>query len=100
MARYFFDTSALIKRYHAESGTPEVRRLITEPGAECVISRLATVEVLSGFAGKVAPGFFRLLPSRDSGANSWQMSGGASFGPSGFSMRITSLPAPLSVSTG
>jgi hypothetical protein len=58
MARYFFDTSALVKRYHAESGTPEVRRLLTEPGAECVISRLATVEMLSGFAGKVRTGVF------------------------------------------
>jgi uncharacterized protein len=53
MARYFFDSSALIKRYHLESGTFEVRKLITEPGAECVISQLATVELLSGFAGKV-----------------------------------------------
>jgi len=58
MPRYFFDTSALVKRYHAESGTPEVRRLLTEPDAECVISRLATVEVLSGFAGKVRTGVF------------------------------------------
>jgi len=58
MPRYFFDTSALVKRYHTESGTPEVRRLLTEPGAECVISRLATVEMLSGFAGKVRTGVF------------------------------------------
>src|SRR5271165_6874139 len=58
MPRYFFDTSALVKHYHAESGTPEVRRLVTEPGAECVISRLATVEMLSGFAGKVRTGVF------------------------------------------
>jgi hypothetical protein len=58
MPRYFFDTSALVKRYHAESGTPEVRRLLTEPGAECVISRLATVEMLSGFAGNVRTGVF------------------------------------------
>jgi hypothetical protein len=52
MARYFFDTSALVKRYHAESGSSEVRRLLTEPGADCLISRLATVEMLSGFAGE------------------------------------------------
>jgi uncharacterized protein len=56
MPRYFFDTSALVKRYHTESGTPEVQRLVTEPGAECLISRLATVEMLSGFAGKVRTG--------------------------------------------
>ena len=53
MPRYFFDTSALVKQYHAEIGTPAVRRLLTEPGAECVISRIATVEMLSGFAGNV-----------------------------------------------
>jgi uncharacterized protein len=56
MPRYFFDTSALVKHYHAELGTPEVRGLLTEPGAECVISRIATVEMLSGFAGKVRTG--------------------------------------------
>jgi predicted nucleic acid-binding protein len=60
MPRYFFDSSALVKRYHAESGTDEVRRLLTEPGAECFISRLATVEVLSGFAGKVRAGVFSI----------------------------------------
>jgi predicted nucleic acid-binding protein len=56
MSIYFFDTSALVKHYHAEIGTPEVRRLLTEPGAECVISRIATVEMLYGFAGKVRTG--------------------------------------------
>ena len=56
MARYFFDTSALVKNYHTEIGTPEVRALLTEPLAECVVSRLATVETLSGFAGKVRAG--------------------------------------------
>ena len=58
MALYFFDTSALIKRYHTETGTPEVRRLVTEPGATCIVSRLATVETISGFAGKVRLGVF------------------------------------------
>jgi hypothetical protein len=56
MSLYFFDTSALVKQYHAEIGTPEVRRLLTEPGAERVISRIATVEMFSGFAGKVRTG--------------------------------------------
>ena len=31
---------------------------MTEPDAECVISRLATVEMLSGFAGKVRTAVF------------------------------------------
>ena len=58
MPRYFFDTSALVKQYHTEIGTTEVRRLMTEPGAECAISRLATVEMLSGFAGEVRTAVF------------------------------------------
>ena len=58
MARYFFDTSALVKQYHAETGTPEVQRILAEPAAELLISRLATVEILSGFATKVRTGVF------------------------------------------
>lgn len=46
MARYFFDTSALIKNYHVDTGTAEVQRLMTEPGVEPLISRLASVETL------------------------------------------------------
>lgn len=56
MARYFFDTSALVKNYHVERGTPEVQRLLTEPGAELFISRLALVETLSSFATKARTG--------------------------------------------
>ena len=62
MARYFFDTSALVKHYHAERGTPKVRAIRAEPGVELLIARLATVEMLSGFAGKVRFGVF---PSAD-----------------------------------
>jgi predicted nucleic acid-binding protein len=58
MARYFLDTSALVKNYHAETGTPEVQRILTEPGAELLITRIATVEILSGFASKVRTGVF------------------------------------------
>jgi uncharacterized protein len=56
MPRYFLDTSALVKRYHTESGSAEVQRLLAEADAQCLISRLATVEMLSGFAGKVRTG--------------------------------------------
>lgn len=56
MARYFLDTSALLKHYHAEVGTPRVRAILAEPGAELLISRLASVEVLSAFAIKVRTG--------------------------------------------
>jgi uncharacterized protein len=56
MARDFLDTSALVKNYHVERGTPDVQRILGEAGSECFVSRLATVEMLSGFAGKVRVG--------------------------------------------
>jgi predicted nucleic acid-binding protein len=56
MPRYFFDTSALVKNYHAEVGTADVQRILGEAGSEFLISRLATVEMLLGFAGKVRTG--------------------------------------------
>ncbi len=58
MSRYYFDTSALVKSSHAESGTADVHRMLREPGSEYFISRLATAEMLSGFAGKVRTGLF------------------------------------------
>ena len=66
MARYFLDTSALVKHYHTEVGTSRVRTILNEPGAEHLIARLATVEILSGFTTKVrtrvlsSPDFHRL----------------------------------------
>ena len=56
MARYFLDTSALVKHYHAEGGTSNVRTILNQPGAEHLITRLGTVETLSGFAIKVRTG--------------------------------------------
>jgi predicted nucleic acid-binding protein len=56
MTRYFFDSSALIKRYHTEIGSPKVRAILNEPDAEHIIARLTTVEILSGFAIKVRTG--------------------------------------------
>lgn len=50
MARYFLDSSALVKRYHAESGTAAVESLFNTPAHRLVISRLALVEVQSSFA--------------------------------------------------
>jgi predicted nucleic acid-binding protein len=58
MARYFLDTSALVKHYHAEVGTPVVRAIVAEPGGEILISRLAAVEMLSASASKVRTGVF------------------------------------------
>src|SRR3954469_12648213 len=52
----FFDTSALVKNYHVESGTPQIQAILGTPGSEFFISRLSAVEMLSGFAGKVRTG--------------------------------------------
>jgi hypothetical protein len=40
MPRYFFDTSALVKHYHAEAGTDFVDRVIAQVDAELLIARL------------------------------------------------------------
>jgi predicted nucleic acid-binding protein len=64
MLRYYFDTSALVKNYHAEAGTVDVQRILAEAGSEFFISRLAIVEMLSGFAGKVRT---RVFSSTDFG---------------------------------
>ena len=53
MPGYFFDTSAIAKRYHPENGTPEVARILNEPGSRFLISRLSAVEIQSVFAQKV-----------------------------------------------
>jgi hypothetical protein len=69
MPDYFFDSSALAKYYHVELGTPEVERILMEPGSRYFISRLTTIEIQSVFAGKVRMGTigepeFRLLRRR------------------------------------
>ena len=58
MARYFFDTSALVKHYHAEAGTVAVDRIIGGAGVELLIARLTLVETISAFAIKVRTGEF------------------------------------------
>lgn len=58
MARYFLDTSALVKHYHAEPGTDVVDRIIGENGVDLFISRLTMVETISVFATKVRTGEF------------------------------------------
>jgi predicted nucleic acid-binding protein len=57
LGRYFFDSSALAKRYHPETGSSEVERLFAEPGREIRISRLSFVEIQSVCAMKVRSGF-------------------------------------------
>ncbi len=54
--RYFFDSSALAKRYHPELGTPKVLSIFAEPGREIRISKLSFIEIQSVFAMKVRSG--------------------------------------------
>jgi predicted nucleic acid-binding protein len=56
MARYFLDSSALVKRYHQERGTVTVEALFNAADNRFVISRLALVEVHSTFARLVREG--------------------------------------------
>src|SRR5262245_15608269 len=56
MADYFLDTSALVKHYHPETGTPVVDRLWADAWARLFISRLGVVETVSVFVKKVRTG--------------------------------------------
>jgi predicted nucleic acid-binding protein len=58
MARFFFDTSALVKHYHAEAGTSTVDRIIGTSAVELFIARVTLVETISVFAIKVRTGAF------------------------------------------
>ena len=54
--RYYFDTSALCRYYHTESGTPKVEHLIQNASATHVLSWLTVLETQSAFALKVRTG--------------------------------------------
>jgi predicted nucleic acid-binding protein len=56
MSFYYFDTSAIVKHYHAEVGTDRVEAIFNEPHAQCVISRLTAAELLAAFGAKVRAG--------------------------------------------
>jgi predicted nucleic acid-binding protein len=56
LARYFFDSSALAKRYHPEIGTPKVLSIFGETNREVRISQLSLIEIQSVFAKKVRAG--------------------------------------------
>ena len=53
MAAYFFDSSALAKRYHPEVGTSKVDQIVQEATSQIRISRLTVVELASVLAIKV-----------------------------------------------
>ena len=57
MAAYYFDSSALAKFYHPETGTPAVDQIIQAAGNTIRISRLTVVELPSVFAIKVRTEF-------------------------------------------
>jgi predicted nucleic acid-binding protein len=52
----FFDTSALVKYFHTESGTPEVIELIERPDNATWVSDLARVEFMSALYRKLRRG--------------------------------------------
>src|SRR6267378_817635 len=56
MAGLFWDTSALVKHYHPELGTPKVDHLLQRPGSQHLISRVDSTTRAASFltAGKAA----------------------------------------------
>lgn len=56
MPDYFYDTSAIAKHYHTETGTAKVDALLATSGASHTVSRLGVVELHSVFAKKVRTG--------------------------------------------
>jgi predicted nucleic acid-binding protein len=56
VAQYFFDTSALVKRYHKEDGTEQVRDIFAPTENLVRISTLGAVEIYSARAMKVRSG--------------------------------------------
>lgn len=56
MPRYFLDSSALAKAYHAETGTAKVVALLQDAGSEYLISSLTVIEIQSVFSQKVRDG--------------------------------------------
>ncbi len=53
---YFFDTSALIKRYHLEKGTNRVDQIFDSPSNAIAISNIAITETFSAFSQKLQRG--------------------------------------------
>ena len=56
MADYFFDSSALVKAYIAETGTTWVRTILDDPQHRISISALAEVEVISALTRRFSQG--------------------------------------------
>jgi predicted nucleic acid-binding protein len=56
LSKYFFDTSAIVKRYHREDGSDFIDRLFAEADAEFVISDISIIEFYSALSLKVRVG--------------------------------------------
>ena len=56
MPYYFLDTSALAKRYHKESGSEYMDRILEQPDSRSLISHLSIVELESVLAMKMRTG--------------------------------------------
>lgn len=56
MPLFYVDTSALVKRYHIESGSDQVDRLFADPGAMFVTANLAVTELTSALGRKCQEG--------------------------------------------
>jgi predicted nucleic acid-binding protein len=52
MKFYFFDTSALVKRYHSEKGTEAIDRIFSENDKAVVISSICITEMVSALSRK------------------------------------------------
>ncbi len=56
MTKYFFDTSAIVKRYHQEDGSDFIDKLFAEADIEFVISDISIIEFYSALSLKVRVG--------------------------------------------
>ncbi|RLB78157.1 MAG: hypothetical protein DRH24_14910 [Deltaproteobacteria bacterium] len=56
MSKYFFDTSAVVKRYHLEDGSDLIDKLFAESDAEFVISDISIIEFYSALSLKIRVG--------------------------------------------
>jgi len=56
LSKYFFDTSAVVKRYHLEDGSDLIDKLFAESDAEFVISDISIIEFYSALSLKIRVG--------------------------------------------
>jgi predicted nucleic acid-binding protein len=56
MPLYFFDTSALVKRYHVEAGSEKVDEIFNDPEGIFTIASITIAEFASAFARKLNEG--------------------------------------------